>query len=144
VPICYLDWVDITGGKKSTMVRTVLNTANILTQMSILSRAQMIGAVLGDRLPYADALPGLGLTYPDVADAAILTFQMSNLQLNRLAVPAPKSSLFLADGETVDATAATAIINACSVGLRTLDGAAVLRYISGKRIRRPAGAVYPR
>lgn len=90
---------------------------------------------------------GAVAVYEDVEDKASFTFIASDGTLHRLSVPAPKSTIFLADGQTVDTTNAlvTALQTAFNVatgasgarvGTRALATFSATSLIGGIRLRR--------
>jgi hypothetical protein len=79
--------------------------------------------------------------YQDKEDQAKLVFQNNALQLVSYTVPAPKAAMFLADGETVDPTAATLGYNlAAALAANATDkfGVTLANWLGGKRLRRRA------
>lgn len=78
--------------------------------------------------------------FPDVADLARLTFTDGGGNLAVLALPAPLSSIFLADSVTVDSTQITSIITAAVGHLCTAAGSVVTAYVAGTRNLRASGS----
>jgi len=76
-------------------------------------------------------------TYPDVSDAARLTYTDAGGSLANLTVPAPQSGIFLADGVTVDPTAIAVLTAACVGNLCSGAGGLVTAFVSGVRVLRP-------
>jgi len=80
---------------------------------------------------------GAAAVYASVEDKAVLTFQDANGGLHRFAVPAPKASIFLADGETVDPanTDIVALETQVISELKTRDGVGFIGMPGGIRKR---------
>jgi hypothetical protein len=75
--------------------------------------------------------------YPSVRDVAELVFSTPVGTTVTVTLPAPLSSIFQADQETVDPVAIATLIADCLAVLTDGSGVAVTAYIGG--IRRPAG-----
>ena len=78
--------------------------------------------------------------FPDVVDLARLTFTDAFGSLVNLALPAPQSSIFLADSVTVDPSAIADVITACIGHLCSSGGSLVTAYVAGLRNLRSAGS----
>lgn len=78
--------------------------------------------------------------FPDVIDLARLTFTDAFGSLVNLALPAPKSSIFLADSVTVDSSAIADVIAASIGHLCSSGGSLVTAYVAGLRNLRSAGS----
>lgn len=110
----------------------------IITAMNALTNAANDGA----RGAYTSSPTvhsyGANAEYETVEDKAQLSFQTSTGAIHRYQVPAPKTAIFLADGETVDpanglvTTFAAAVVAAGA----SRDGAAISTFIGGIRVRR--------
>lgn len=74
--------------------------------------------------------------YAGVTDRAELLFSTAAGGYYKVQVPAPVASLFLADQETVDPTAAATIITEAIASVVTPDGTALTAYVAGTRLRR--------
>lgn len=71
--------------------------------------------------------------YPDVSDFAVLQFQDAGGNIAGLTLPAPKSSIFKADGVTVDASAIADVILAATTYLVNSAGNTVVAFTGGVR-----------
>lgn len=69
--------------------------------------------------------------YPSVLQQAVLTFECGDGTIAKVALPAPKASIFLSDGQTVDATQIAGIIAACQAALISNTGSLAVTYLSG-------------
>jgi hypothetical protein len=82
---------------------------------------------------------GANAEYETVEDKAVMTFVTASGALHRYQIPAPKSALFLADGETIDPANATVAAYTAGVIAQLVssrDGSDITAYIGGVRIRR--------
>lgn len=82
---------------------------------------------------------GTSAEYNTVEDKAVLTFVSQQGTLHRYQVPAPKTAIFMADQETVDATQAdmAAVITDFQTSVYGLPAdTAPVTYVGGTRIRR--------
>lgn len=75
--------------------------------------------------------------YDDAEDKAVLEFSCTDASTLRVEVPGPKTSMFLADKETVDKAqaAVAALISAIINNLVNKAGQAIVNYIRGYRTR---------
>jgi hypothetical protein len=69
--------------------------------------------------------------YPSVMQQAVLTFQCADGTIAKVSLPAPKLSIFLADGQTVDAAQIVAIIANCIATLVSNSGSPATSFIGG-------------
>lgn len=76
---------------------------------------------------------GANAEYERIETKAVLVFQTSTGALHRYRIPAPKSAIFMADGETVDPAngLVTAFVTAMLAGAASRDGVALASYIGG-------------
>jgi hypothetical protein len=88
--------------------------------------------------PAQEVVYGTNAVYPAVEDKAIFTFQTATGGIHRLQIPAPKSTIFLADGETVDPanTDVVAFVSAVIANAVTRNGEVIGFGAFGTRIRR--------
>lgn len=122
------------------------NAATVGSNVSGALSALTNAATNGTSGPYSIVVVptyGATATYVDVEDKALLTLKCADGTLHKLAIPSPKSALFLADGQTVDAANAgvvTLITNlttatvAATAGNRS--GSPFTGLIGGQRTRR--------
>lgn len=71
------------------------------------------------------------LAYPSVTQSAVLSFLCGDGSIAKVSLPAPQLSIFLADGQTVDATQITGIIGACTGNLVSNTGSAATSFLGG-------------
>jgi hypothetical protein len=126
-------WVDANGGQRIQLLH--LTDAAILTDgivaTSLGSNADWItwwGSAATTQTPAPVAA-----TYRRVADVAALVFQDAGGNLTTVIIPAPKSTLFMADQETVDPADPTGAIANFAAILTTGSGAAAPTFVAGYR-----------
>jgi hypothetical protein len=86
---------------------------------------------------------GTDAEYESCSDKALLTFQTPNGEKLRMTIPAPKDTIFTADGISVDGadTAVAALIAAATDGtdgICSLAGNIAATYLGGHRLKRRA------
>jgi len=74
-------------------------------------------------------------TYPNVGDFAKLLFQTSAATLVQVTIPAPQSSMFLADQFTVDPASVAGLLAALVLVGTDLSGNPITTYVGGTRER---------
>jgi hypothetical protein len=82
---------------------------------------------------------GANAEYEACEDKAVMTFVTTTGALHRYQIPAPKSALFLADGETIDpaqADVAAFVTGVVANKVSSRDGALITAFIGGVRARR--------
>lgn len=77
---------------------------NIVTGIAGITNAALQSALGAYEISPQAVLYGTTDEFKTVEDKAVFTFQTAAGDIHRFQVPCPKSSIFLADGETVDAT----------------------------------------
>ncbi len=123
-------WVDANGFTRLTLVNGNATLSGVETALIGSSNADVLNsteAALTVNMP-APA----GGTYRTVGDVAILTFT-DGTDLVNVTLPAPQSTIFLADQETVDITQIGAIIAAVVGTVQTAAGGVVTAYVAGTR-----------
>lgn len=126
-------WADVNGGSRLTTPRANASLSTIQTAMLAKSNASVLYEWEGAQS--ASTGTAAASTYQNVQDAAVLVFQAPSCAQVKLLLPAPKSSIFFADQETVDPAQVATLIGDCLGVLCTLAGEAVSEYIAGYRIR---------
>jgi hypothetical protein len=122
-------WVDGSGGRTITLVRSVAGAAAI--SAAALAQSNADWAQVWESAVTANTPAPATASYPSVALAAALTFVCADGTLAVLKIPAPVVGLFLADGQTVDPVAAAAVITACVGSLVSSTGSPTTAYVSG-------------
>jgi hypothetical protein len=123
-------WQDANGFTRLTFVSGDSPLSNIETQLLIKSNAATLNSTEGT-LTVNVPSPFTNV-YQTVGDAAVLTFT-DGTNLGTVTLPAPLSSIFLADQETVDITQIGAIIAAVVGTARTAGGGLITAYVAGIR-----------
>lgn len=128
----YQAWIDAQGNTTLTYVNGSAGLTTLVGQIKAVSNADVLNSV--EATLNVNGSPGpAAATYPTVRDSAKLMFKTASGNDVTLLVPAPQQSLFLADGQTVDPSAAAALI-AAALGVVTDEaGNAVTTYVGGVR-----------
>lgn len=130
-----VEWIDASGARILWVVDTVDagQTDAIVSAVSAVSNARVLYAARGPILT-PGAAPA-NAQWPSVLDTAELAFgsTVGSLQDAKLWIPAPKSTIFFADGETVQASQVSGVTDACVDKLRNAAGLAVIGYLGGYR-----------
>lgn len=131
----YIVWQDAGGRTTATIPCASASLNNIMSALLALSSAAPIEWFEG--LDHLTGIAPPGGTYPDVSDLARLTYSDTAGNLANLSLPAPSSTIFLADQRTVDPTA-IAVLNSVVIGhLCTSVGSTVTSFVSGLRTSKP-------
>lgn len=131
-------YINVGGG---TLAHSVALSDAIRSQLVLLTNAALVSSVGLDGNVLNPNQYGANAEYPNVEDKARLSFIMSNNTLSHMDIPAPKLSMFLVDGETVDPaqvaalTAALAVTGAGGEFPSTKNGAAYIAFVGGMRRR---------
>lgn len=124
-------WIDAGGRTRQTITRTSTTASAIMSTLQGHSNAGVLEWFEGpDNQLFGT---GVNATFPDVADAAILTFTTAIGTLVTLTLPAPKLAIFMADGATVNPSAIADIIAAALANLVDGAGNPVTAYVAGIR-----------
>lgn len=131
-------WIDAGGRTRVTVPCADPDNATIMAKLQLHSNADVQQWFEG---PANILSPSpVAADFPDVVDLARLTFTDSFGSLVNLALPAPQSSIFLADSVTVDSSAIADVITACIGHLCSAGGSTVTAYVAGLRNLRSAGS----
>lgn len=87
------------GGTLTTQNTAALAIYNAMVPLTNASAQALHGPA---NAPATEVIYGTNAEFPTVEDKVVFTFQSANGSIHRYQIPAPKSSIFLADGETVD------------------------------------------
>lgn len=121
-----------------TAITQATAAQNVINTIVPLTNATGAGAIGPLTVPRTEVVYGTNSPYPNVEDKANFTFQDANGSIHRFQVPAPKDTIFLADGETVDPanTDVVAFVAAVIANCVTAEGNAIAFGANGTRIRR--------
>lgn len=125
-------WIDAAGRTRQTIFVVNDPSACIRTTLLGHSNADVLDWFQGDDNFNTSPAP-LGLTYPKVTDYAALVFADGSGNQAGLTLPAPDSSIFMADQVSVDPSAIADIISAATTFLVNSAGNTVTTYLSGVR-----------
>lgn len=128
----YYTWIDTNGFTRLTLVNSAAGAAGVLAALLAQSNADILNSL--DTTLAVNASPSpVAAQFQVVSDAAALTFQDAAGSLVVIQLPAPVSSIFLADTVTVN-SAAIAAIKAAVIGtVVTAAGGVVTAYVGGSR-----------
>lgn len=125
-------WIDVAGRTRVTQFVINATPACIRTSLLAKSNADVVDWFEGDDHFNTSPAP-LNLTYPRVTDFASLLFADGSGNQASLTLPAPDSSIFLADQVSVDPSAIADIISAATTFLVNSAGNTVTTYLGGVR-----------
>lgn len=123
-------WSD--AGSRSTITLLLVDTSASAIQAALLgkSSADFIEYWEGPLVINGAPAP-VNAQYPSVTQQAVLTFLCADGTIAKVALPAPKLSIFLSDGQTVDATQIAGIIAACIASLLSNSGSPAVSFLGG-------------
>lgn len=124
-------WVDGNGTTVTHQLTTSGGAAAILTQLIALSNASPFMTWEGPLNTFVPSPPG-GI-FRSALDVATLVFQAGPSSILEIGLPAPTSSIFFPDQETVDPATIAALIAAVIAGAVTPTGVAATSFIGGFR-----------
>jgi hypothetical protein len=124
-------WIDAAGKTTAHLLTTAAGAAAIEAAIAAVSNA--VPQLEWEGPLVAPGGAGVNAAFPSVADTATLTFTKASGELLKVLVPAPISSIFLADAETVDPTQIAALIAAVVGSLSDPSGNLATAYVSGLR-----------
>lgn len=135
----YMVWIDANGFTRLTLLNGTgsligPDLTTVQTTLISSSNADVLNAVENILSVYSPIPPGT--VFRSVADAALLTFQDAGGNLVNVTLPAPLSSIFMADEVTVDPAQIAAIIGAVVGVVVTASGGTVTAYVGGIRAAR--------
>lgn len=132
-------WVDVNGKTRQTIVRGNAPLAAVALALAGKSNADFQRDWEGPTVVNAAPLP-INATYTSVNDYATLVFTTAAGNLVYITLPAPQSSIFMADQETVDPVAIATIIAAVVGTVLDGTGTVVTAFVGG--YRRSSGREY--
>lgn len=142
-----VEWIDAGGHRRLTVNDAINPSGTTFIDDAVAACSNAVSLkIVGGPLIINDAPAPVDAQWVLVDDEAHLLFQAVSGSIGALTIPAPKSAIFLADGETVDPANAAIItlVAACTdalIGLRCPDGTGATSYLGGTRRGRrgPAG-----
>jgi hypothetical protein len=130
-------WVDAGGRTRVTLPTGNATLATIMAKLQLHSNADVLSWFEGPPTFLSPA--PVAAVYADVVDLARLTFT-DGTDLVNLALPAPQSAIFLADGVTVDPSTIVDLTTAAIGTLLTAAGVPVTTFVGGLRNLRASGS----
>lgn len=130
-------WIDANGQKTITKVNTFAGFGSFSGALKNLSNADFLLTWESITNPNPTPAPVASI-YQSTQDRAALIFKCVDNTLVTVIVPAPSLNIFLADGETVDATSlavATFVVNVVG-SLTNAAGSLMSSYVAGYRLPR--------
>jgi hypothetical protein len=122
-------WIDGAGERVIQNIRTASGASSIVAELEAVSQAKVVTSWEGTESAFT-VVPGTG-TYITVRQTAVLYFADVVGRVAKLYLPAPDSSIFLSDGQTVDPTTIPSLITACIGSLQTGAGTLVAAFVGG-------------
>ena len=124
-------WIGAGTGLTINRIRTAAGASTILTDLLALSNADEINTWEGDLTVNGSPAP-VNAEYPGLNTVANLLFLCADGTTAQLKLPAPKISIFLADGVTIDASAITTLIADCIGSLQSASGSLAVSFQAGR------------
>lgn len=130
-------WVDGAGGSTISLIRALTSASTIETELLAVSNSDWFNEWEGTLNINLSPAPTIA-SYQSVSQQATLVFQCADGTTARVNVIAPKLSIFLADGVTVDPTAISSLITACVGTLLSATLSPATAFVSGILGKRPS------
>lgn len=128
-------FTDHSGGVTIFAIRTSSGATGI--QLALIAKSH------GDYLNFWESTETVNVApatssgqYPSVTQQATLSYLCADGTVARLVIPAPDLSIFLADGQTVDATQIAALTAACIGNLAAPSQSLAVSFLGGFLTRR--------
>lgn len=130
-------WVDAAGGSTISLIRAVTSAASIETELLAVSNADWFNEWEGTLNINLTPSP-VAAEYQSVSQQATLVFLCADNTTARVNLIAPKLSIFMADGVTVDPTTITSLIAACVGTLLSATLSPAVAFQNGILGKRPS------
>lgn len=130
-------WVDGAGGSTITLIRADTDASSIETELLAVANSDWFNEWEGALNINTSPLPTIA-AYQSVAQRATLSFQCADTTIATVQIVAPKGSIFLADGVTVDPSMITSLITACVGTLLSSTLSPAVTYVGGILDTRPS------
>lgn len=138
-----LNWVDIAGkvAKVAVLVAAAVIDPSGAVVTAIRNAIAAVSRSKNNKATLSRPSAGTGAAsdgvYEDIEDKAVMTFVDANGKTHNFKLPAPKAAIFMADKQTVDKTNALVIAYAGAMtdNARTHEGASLITFVGGRRIR---------
>ena len=129
-------WVDVGGRSTITLIRTSTGGNSIEGDIVALMNGDWFNEWEGT-LNVNGSVSVVNAQYPTIQSQATCTFICADGTVARVDIPAPKLSIFLADGVTVDSTKIATLIADCIGNLLSSSGSPAVSFAAGFLNRRP-------
>lgn len=126
-------WADVAGVTQLTLLRSVNSAAPVANALAAKSNA--FRQFSWESAETVGAGPPVAAKYESVGDTADLLYACADNTRLRVRLVAPVSSIFLADGETVDPVQIAAITTAVTANLVGASGSLAASFLGGHRQR---------
>lgn len=124
-------------GQASKVVFFTTLAATVDTVANGIAAASNAGERNSDAITFTvHNVAAVAATYENAEDKAQLVFRDTSGATHKYQIPAPKSTMFLADQETVNTADPTGVIGIITANVVSLQGNAVSTFVAGKRLRR--------
>lgn len=123
-------WVDSGGLTTITLILANPSAAGIQGALLAKSNADYLDEWEGPLNINGSPAP-VAADYRSVTQSAVLSFLCGDGSIAKVALVAPKLSIFLADGQTVDSTQIAGIIAACTGNLVSNTGSTAASFLGG-------------
>lgn len=130
-----ITWVDAQGLTSSTQINGSGSLASLQASLLLVSNADYVREFEGTNTPNGSPSP-TAATYESVTDQAALWFTTAAGVIVQVTLPAPHSTIFMADQMTVNPAAITAQITAALAVVTDTSGNAVTAFVAGLRQNR--------
>jgi len=124
-------WIGAGTGLTINRIRTATGASTILTDMLALTNADQLNTWEGNLTVNGSPSP-VNAAYPGLQQIANLVFLCADGSTAQLRLVAPKLSIMLADGVTVDATMIATLIADCVGNLESPTGSLAVSFLSGR------------
>lgn len=124
-------WIDASGKTRQTILNTATGQSAILAEIESLTNAGLVQS--WEATPDNPNEIGVNDTFSSVRDYVKVLFSCADGSEASVTVPAPIAGLFLADGQTLDASAVSGLATACIGQLRSASGSLAESLLGGMR-----------
>lgn len=124
-----LIWADVNGFTRLTTLNNDGSLDDVLLDMEAKSNGSNTVRWNGP-VELFDPLTA-NAVYNSVLDSAVLSFENASGGITKVFLPAPKSSIFMADGQTVDPAQIATLIADVLLHVLDNDGNALVSYLGG-------------
>jgi hypothetical protein len=124
-------WIGAGTGLTINRIRTLTGASTILTDLLALSNADQLNTWEGNLTVNSSPAP-VNAAYPGLQQVANLVFLCADGSTAQIRLPAPKLSIMLSDGVTVDPASIVTLIADCIGNLESPTGSLAVSFLSGR------------